>query len=85
IGSTAATLAEGRVTELSAKLEYYDTSFTLGLVDKEATLEEVVINTTLDSAIAGLALLAITALISIAFIRANIKKEPLVMLGGRNE
>ena len=85
IGSAAAMFAEGFVLELAAGQEYYDTMYTVGTLGQDAEEIEITANPALSSIAAGLGLLAATALISAAFTRANLKKEPLLLLGAKNE
>ena len=85
VGCVAGIVAEGQITQRLVSQEYYDTSFTVGpLGSDSAELEKTTVSA-LFSPAAGLALLIVTGLISAAFMRGNTRKEPLKLLGGRQE
>lgn len=85
IGCVAGIAAEGQITKRLTSQDYYDISYTIGPLGRDGVeLEENAVSV-LYSPAAALALLLVTGLISSAFIRGNVKEEPLRLLGGRKE
>jgi hypothetical protein len=85
VGCAAGAIAEGRITDRLASQEYYSTKYTIGPIRSGGVeLEEDTVSA-LFSPAAGLALLALTGLVSVAFVRGNVKQEPLMLLSGRKE
>jgi hypothetical protein len=84
-GCAIGAVAQGQITDSLVSREYYDMSFTTGVLGSEsvALVENDV--SALFSPVAGAALLAVTGVVSAVFIRGNVKQEPLALLGGRQD
>ncbi|NLA86897.1 MAG: hypothetical protein GX847_06350 [Clostridiales bacterium] len=85
VGCVIGIVAEGQITAKLTSQEYYDTSYTIGPLGHDGIELEKDSISALYAPAAGLALLLVTGLISTAFIRGNVKEEPLKLLGGRKE
>jgi hypothetical protein len=85
IGCGAGAYAEGEITKSVSSKEYYDTSYTIGpLGESGAQLEDTGVSP-LYAPAAGLLLLLVTCAVSGAFMRGNVSREPLAVLGGKAE
>ena len=85
VGGAAGVYMEGRITSGLLYQELYDTSYTIGPLGRgDVTIDEFDAPAAY-APLAGLALLIATAAISSAFMYANLKDEPLIMLSGKQE
>ena len=81
-GCAVGAYAEKRISDSVTLQPSYNTTYTVGpLGEKGSGLEETEISS-LYAPAAGIALLVMTVLVSALFMRGNVKKEPLQLLGG---
>jgi hypothetical protein len=83
VGCFIGVKAQGQITDSLVSREYYDMSFTTGVLGSEGVALVETAASALFSPVAGLALLVVTGLVSVAFIHGNVKQEPLGLLGER--
>jgi predicted lysophospholipase L1 biosynthesis ABC-type transport system permease subunit len=85
LGCAVGAVAQGQITDGLVSREYYDTSFTTGVLGSEGVALVETDVSSLFSPIAGLALLTVMGVVSAAFMRGNVKQEPLALLGERKD
>ncbi|WP_207650760.1 FtsX-like permease family protein [Sporobacter termitidis] len=85
VGAAAGIYAEKQIANKLISQQYYDTSFTVGPLGGDGVALKERTPSGLYSPAAGLALLLTTTLVSVVFMRGNVKEEPLKLLGGRKE
>jgi hypothetical protein len=84
VGCFIGVKAQGQITDGLVSREYYDMSFTTGVLGSAGVAVEEAAVSALFSPAAGAALLVVTGVVSVAFIRGTVKQEPLGLLGERN-
>ena len=82
-GCALSARAESIVISRLEGQEYYDTTFTMGMVEEDAIEVEIVAVSSLYAPAIGLIMVVATSLIAGVFARSSIKAEPLLLLQAR--
>ena len=85
VGCAAGILTERLITDSIDSQVYFDTSFTIGPLGQNVIKFEEPKTSMIYAPVAGMLQLIATVIVSLVFMRANVKKEPLILLGGREE